>query len=257
MRTAIVTLSREGIRIAQKLREEMDEAELFVHRIVRGKIDAQRFDQMAAVSRTLFQTHKNIIYIAPCGAVVRVIAPLLKHKTKDPAVVVIDAGGRYAVSLLSGHEGGANELAFRVANIIGAEPVISTTTEAVKDIIVGVGCRRGTNADVVVSAVKAALRRKKIKLNRVRVLASADVKKNEPGIHEAARELGVNLRFISSQEILASTRKFKHSSFVLKKINLPAVAEPSALLGGRRTTLLLPKTILHGMTVAIAQENFL
>jgi cobalt-precorrin 5A hydrolase len=63
------------------------------------------------------------------GIVVRVIAPLIKHKTVDPAVVVVDDGGHYAISLISGHLGGANGLADRIADIIEAEPVITTATD--------------------------------------------------------------------------------------------------------------------------------
>ena len=74
---------------------------------------------------------------------------------------------------------------------------------------------------------------------------------------QAARELGLSLRFINASEILSTTKTFRHSQFVADKIKLPAVAEPSALLAGRRTQLILPKTIIHGVTVAIARENFL
>ena len=84
------------------------------------------------LTEQIFASYTGLVYIAPTGVVVRAIAPLLRHKTTDPAVVVVDVGGRWAVSLLSGHEGGANELAVTVANILGAEPVVSTTTEAVK-----------------------------------------------------------------------------------------------------------------------------
>ena len=55
------------------------------------------------------------------------------------------------MSLLSGHEGGANDLALQIANLVGAEPVITTTTEALKSVIVGVGCRRGTEAERIVA----------------------------------------------------------------------------------------------------------
>ena len=57
------------------------------------------------------------------------------------------------ISLVSGHEGGANDLALRLANLIGAEPVISTSSEALKRIIVGVGCRRGTCAEWIMAAI--------------------------------------------------------------------------------------------------------
>ena len=63
------------------------------------------------------------------GIVVRVIAPLIRSKTQDPAVVVVDDLGKNAVSLLSGHIGGANELTRRIAPIIGATPVITTATD--------------------------------------------------------------------------------------------------------------------------------
>ena len=63
------------------------------------------------------------------GIVVRSIAPYLKGKDTDPAVVVVDEAGRFAVSLLSGHLGGANELARRVAQVLGGTPVITTATD--------------------------------------------------------------------------------------------------------------------------------
>ena len=91
---------------------------------------------------------------------------------------------------------------------------------------------------------------------RVRVLASADVKADEPGLLEAARRLGVPLRLVAAEEIAASPRAFARSEFVQEKVDLPAVAEPAALLAGRRTRLLLPKTVYHGVTVAIARESF-
>jgi len=172
-------------------------------------------------------------------------------------VVVVDVGGRYAVSLLSGHEGGANALALEVANALGAEPVISTTTEAVKPLIVGIGCRRGAKAANIAGAIRQALEKVAANLADVRLLASAELKSDEAGLLQAARELGLSLRFIPADEILTTVKQFRSSSFVAEKIKLPAVAEPSALLAGRRTQLLLPKTIINGVTVAIARENCL
>ena len=91
----------------------------------------------------------------------------------------------------------------------------------------------------------------------VRYLASAELKRDEAGLLEAARELGLSLRFITADEILSTAKRFRPSAFVAEKVKLPAVAEPSALLAGRRTQLILPKTIINGVTVAVARENCL
>jgi cobalt-precorrin 5A hydrolase len=63
------------------------------------------------------------------GIVVRTLADLLRHKSVDPAVVVMDETGRHAISLLSGHLGGANDLTRRIAALTGADPVITTATD--------------------------------------------------------------------------------------------------------------------------------
>lgn len=65
------------------------------------------------------------------GATVRLLAPLLGDKGTDPGVVCVDEAQRFAVALIGGHAGGANELAVRVAGLLGAEPVVTTATEAV------------------------------------------------------------------------------------------------------------------------------
>ena len=257
MSTAIITLCDQGARVARRLAEKLPECRIYGHEIVNEPIDAERFSAVVKLTEQIFSQYKRLVYIAPCGVVVRAIAPLIRHKLSDPAVVVVDVGARHAVSLLSGHEGGANALALEVANALGAEPVISTTTEAAKALIVGIGCRRGAKAEDIAGAIRAALGKVGATPEEVRFLASAELKSDEAGLLQAARELGLSLRFINASEILSTTKTFRHSQFVADKIKLPAVAEPSALLAGRRTQLILPKTIIHGVTVAIARENFL
>ncbi len=257
MRLALITLSAEGARVAARLARALSEADLYLHTAVATKAKAKRFDAIVALSRKIFRRYDGFVYVCPTGVVVRAIAPLVQHKLTDPAVVVVDVGARYAISLLSGHEGGANALALEVANVLGAEPVVTTTTEAVKNLIVGVGCRRGAESVQIVAAVREALRKVRATPEQVRLLASADIKAKEAGLIEAATQLGLSLRFIASDEIRSTSRKFQRSAFVKSKVNLPAVAEPAALLAGRRTQLILPKTILHGVTVAVARENCL
>ncbi|MFE7440575.1 precorrin-3B C(17)-methyltransferase [Streptomyces chartreusis] len=83
-----------------------------------------------AVRRAFAECEQLVCFLAT-GAVVRLIAPLLGDKTADPGVVCVDEGGRFAVSLVGGHGGGANELAREVGELLGAEPVVTTATDAV------------------------------------------------------------------------------------------------------------------------------
>jgi len=293
MKIALITLSDEGARLLAPLTGRLPEARLFIHESVRDESirceiarqdsapheanrsdpdrrdstrsgseseleapAAERFTKIAELTASLFPVCRGLVYAAPCGVVVRAIAPLIKSKFEDPAVVVLDAGGRWAVSLLSGHEGGANDLAIRVANLTGAEPVVTTTTEALKSVIVGIGCQRGTPAERIVATVRETLAEAGIALEEVRLLASADVKADEAGLLEAAETLGIPIRFIHAAEIRASSREFLHSDFVEEKVNLPAVAEPAALLAGRRTRFICQKKKYNGITIALAREGF-
>jgi cobalt-precorrin 5A hydrolase len=253
---ALISLSAAGAQIAAELAAALPAPRLYVHDSVDLPIPAERFSRTFDLVAQIFGTADALVFIAPCGVAVRAIAPHIRHKRSDPAVVVVDVGARHAVGLLGGHEGGANDLALTIGNLLDAEPVISTTSEAAKDILVGIGCRRGTPAAFIVQAVQTALASEAIALERVRYLATADVKRNEPGVLQAARELGLCLRIISSWRIRAAGAQFTHSEFVKTKVDLPAVAEPAALLAGWRTSLIRPKTIINSITVAIAQENF-
>ena len=79
--------------------------------------------------RAGFSKYDSLVCIMATGIVVRILAPLIVHKTSDPAVVVLDQKGKYAISLLSGHLGGANDLAREMATISGGEAVITTATD--------------------------------------------------------------------------------------------------------------------------------
>jgi cobalt-precorrin 5A hydrolase len=259
MRTAIITLSKLGLRVAKRINCSIPETDVFVHESVDidNGIQAKRFSRVIELTAEIFNHYQGIVYIAPCGVVVRAVAPLIAHKTIDPAVVVVDVGARYAISLLSGHEGGANGLSVRIANIICAEPVVTTTTEAAKNIILGIGCRKNMGSENIKNAIMSALCENNIHIKQVRLLASADIKSGEPGLLQAAHELELPVHFIPSVMIRAYARAFDTSEFVMEKVNLPAVAEPAALLAGRRTSLIQKKKKYGGITVAVAMENFL
>jgi cobalt-precorrin 5A hydrolase/precorrin-3B C17-methyltransferase len=79
---------------------------------------------------TLWDTHRSFIFCLATGAVVRLIAPLLQHKSRDPAVVVVDEVGQFVISLCSGHQGGADQLARVVALQLRATPVLTGAASA-------------------------------------------------------------------------------------------------------------------------------
>jgi cobalt-precorrin 5A hydrolase len=77
----------------------------------------------------IFQGYREIVMVMSCGIAVRSIAPYVESKVTDPAVVVVDEQGHFAISLLSGHLGGANELAQTIAPITGGQSVITTASD--------------------------------------------------------------------------------------------------------------------------------
>ncbi|MFE1743758.1 precorrin-3B C(17)-methyltransferase [Coleofasciculus sp. H7-2] len=81
---------------------------------------------------TLWNTHRGFIFCLASGAVVRLIAPLLQDKSRDPAVVVVDENSQFVISLCSGHQGGADRLAQAIALTIGATPVLTGASAGLK-----------------------------------------------------------------------------------------------------------------------------
>ncbi len=81
---------------------------------------------------TLWSNHRALIFCLATGAVVRLIAPLLKDKSRDPAVIVIDEGGKFVISLCSGHQGGADKLARLIAQQLGATPILTGASAALQ-----------------------------------------------------------------------------------------------------------------------------
>ena len=200
-----------------------------------------------------YRQHTQWIVIAATGIAVRFLDGQIKSKQHDPAVVVIDTAGRYAIALLGGHEGGANALAYRVANCVGAVPVVTTATEALKPLVIGIGCRKGVMAAQIELAINQALGQRVI--GEVREIATIDLKANEPGLVEFCQQQDIPLRIFASAAIEQRPWVMQASEWVQQNIGLPGVCEPCALLASVRGKLIVPKFCLDGVAVAVVEDN--
>lgn len=137
-RTAVVAITKHGIEIARVIRSKMPEVEIFVPEKHRDSgTDINWFsDQATALVGNLFKTHDALVCIFSLGAVIRMIAPHLKDKKSDPAVLVIDDRANHVISALSGHLGGANALARLLASFLNARAVITTAADVNETIAV-------------------------------------------------------------------------------------------------------------------------
>ncbi len=130
--TGIISLSKQGNALAAKLSGLLTNTTCYTL----PKWNLQGFSTIQGKLKEfcgeLFQKYDSLIFIMATGIVVRSIAPWLKDKTSDPAVVVIDDKGRNVISLLSGHLGGANALSTTIAGLISANPVITTASDVNK-----------------------------------------------------------------------------------------------------------------------------
>lgn len=128
----IWAITPNGVRLAERLRQAFPGASVYLSAATHpmpAALPAARFERLSAAVSEQFGRHDGHLFIMSTGIVVRMIAPLLRDKTVDPAVVVIDELGIHAISLVAGHIGGANALARRAAEAIDAVPVITTATD--------------------------------------------------------------------------------------------------------------------------------
>ncbi len=353
MKLAVIAVSVDGVELARKIQCSYPYVPIFAPAaLVKSEqsSDLRRFEGgLQDFIGTIFHRFEALVLVMATGIAVRVTAPYLKGKAMDPAVVVVDDGGRFAISLLSGHLGGANELAHKLGEALGALPVITTSTDRhgvlafdllarrwgwvlenltnlkkistaqirgeplliytddafqfhlpgniktahsqeeiyalceendqvtgvvfitnrktlprlpqelpyitlrPRNIVAGVGCRKGVSAARVLSGLGRALEEAGRVEDSLSLLATVEVKKNEPGLLLATQKLAVPLRLITLEQIREVEKRFEASSFVQKQIGVSAVAEPCAYLGSGNGRLILNKRSYNGVTVALGE----
>lgn len=256
---AILAVSAEGAPLAEHIGEQLrrttgrEQIKVWTPGSWRGEGSPVRCALHEFIG-TVWNDHAAIVGVMASGIMVRCIAPWLKSKTSDPAVVVVDDAGRFVISLLSGHEGGANRLAELIAGLIGGVPVVTTGTEARRRIVAGIGARRGVTCEKVLKAIERALEGSGYTPADIRALSTIDLKADEPGIREAARVLGVPLQVVSRSRIRLLQEALREPNFVESTTGVAAVCIPAALLPGPEMDLVKPRTVREGVTVALALD---
>lgn len=350
MTLAVITVTKQGIALGERILAAEPGAVLYVPAkySLRGTDRIRSFPgPLSPLLAEIYGTYDGFVFLMATGIVVRMIAEHIRDKRYDPAVVVMDITGRFAISLVSGHLGGANALTRRLAETTGATPVITTgtdvnetiapdliameiggevddfevmkkvsaalvdgdatgvvdltgidapslagplksnvkifpTLEALrespvvagivitnrlldltafhrrivilrpKNLVVGVGCNRGTAADEIVEAIEGVLRERGLSRKSVRTLATVDAKRDEAGLVEAAARLGLPLAFCSKATLNAVPNVPNASEAPMRFVGVQGVAEPSALVvsGGR---LVVDKVKSGNVTVAVAE----
>ncbi len=147
---ALVSITKGGASILRRIKENVDFAKttIFLPEKFKGQIrfDAEDndgdgvlwFSSLKDTLRDIFSSYDGLIAVISLGALIRLISPYMRSKDEDPAVLCIDEAGRFVISVLSGHVGGANELALKIASIIDAKPVITTASDSLGTIPVDI-----------------------------------------------------------------------------------------------------------------------
>jgi cobalt-precorrin 5A hydrolase len=126
---AVWVLTLHGMALANRVKQALPHSELFASQKLVPGVPYIGFSSLAKALVPVWDNYDAHYFIMATGIAVRTIAPLIQDKTKDPAVVCGDEAGRFVISLVSGHIGGANELADKLSVILGATPVVTTATD--------------------------------------------------------------------------------------------------------------------------------
>ena len=161
----IIVLTEAGKKLSEQLAAAIPGAEI-----------CYRPKPFADTVQRFFQNGGRLIFICATGIIIRTLAPVLKDKYSDPAVLAMDEEGKFVIPLLSGHEGGANEWARQVADILSAQ-VVSTTAENYQKPLytVGLGCERNCPPSFMEELLKDCLSKAGITAQQVHSFSSIDI----------------------------------------------------------------------------------
>lgn len=231
----VIALTDAGRRLGERLCAALDDAEIWY-----------RPEPFGERVREAFANGDALLMICATGIVVRTLAPALGSKHEDPPVLVLDEAGRFVIPLLSGHEGGANDLAARVAALLGAQAVSTTARPYLHPVhAAGLGCERHCDADEIEALLAECLHRAGLAATQLDSLASIDVKADEAGLRAVAEKLELPYRTYPATRLnqvddLLSTR----SDYVFETVGVYGVAESAALTAAADSAGAAPELVV-------------
>lgn len=131
MNISVISVTEKGRLLSEKIAEHLG-GEFEVKRYCFRKYcdaSAEKFSKLSELMPSIFEEYNALVFVCSCGIATRAIAPFVNSKAHDPAVIVVDDSGKFAIPILSGHLGGANRMSEIIAEKIGAAAVITTATD--------------------------------------------------------------------------------------------------------------------------------
>lgn len=322
MKIAIWTVTRGAALLGEKISKKLD-ATLYSLKKFNIETGIQMEDFTKELSKE-FKNYKGHIFIMATGIVVRKISTLLESKDKDPAVIVLDEGMNFAIPLLSGHLGGANEFAKLLEKELKVIPILTTSSDVTgkiavdtlsqklnsrldslesakkvtalivdgkeveillpknvtksdgkdgiiivsnkenieitkiypKNLVLGIGCKRGTKREKIESFIEDSFKELNLSLKSIKKIATIDIKKDENGLIELCKKLDLPFEIISREKVKEVENLFEKSEFVEKTIGVGSVSEPCAYLASLKNgRFLLKKSKRDGITLSIYEEK--
>ena len=348
MNLAIVALTGRSALLARDLGRSLPEAALYIPSRFSLPSDPHPYaGPVSDLLPRLFTEVDGLVCIMATGIVFRLLAPHLRGKDLDPAVCVMDEKGEHVISLLSGHLGGANELARDIAVLCGGRPVITTATDVnglpawddvarreglsiapiknirrlnslllereeivlvdpqryisshyndlpnvleieslaeamkvaakgfvfvtnrhsvqweeredllilrPKNLVVGIGCNRGTASAEIEQVVAETFARVQLSTDSIVCLASIEEKADEEGLLDFAQRFKLPINFHNAKQMNRIKTPSPPSKHAMAAVGATGVCEPAALLSSNNTELLLPKQKCGNVTIAIAEK---
>jgi len=245
----VVSLTEPGRVLATRLLAQLPQAE-----------HLHRPPSFTTTVQERFLAGRRLILICATGIAVRTLAPVLRDKYRDPAVLVMDEHGRFVVPLLSGHEGGANEWARQLSERLEAQCVITGAQRYTHPLLVaGMGCERNCSLVALSRLVDETLAGHGLSRHDLHALASIELKRDEAGLVTLAEQLNIPIAFYPADVLQHySERLSRKSELVFRETGCYGVAEAAALahaeqLGAGRAELIIPKQKNPHATFAVAR----